>query len=177
MQPVTESLTGAIAGGIKLTAELATLCKRLFRKYPRKIRERSGVDRRRNEERRKDVKHRLRRGLWLEYHRVTESGKFDEMPRDLYTRGKLLAALVTEARRYRFHDRENQSEVSTSNALERVVDRIWPNPLSGVDGSGQSRAVYVIEAIAQELYDTYDVKIRDRRQGERRAAAVAAAAR
>jgi len=175
MQPVTESLAGAITSGIKLTAELATLCKRLFKRYPRKIRERSGIDRRRIEERRKDVRQRLRRGLWLEYHRVTESGKFDEMPRDLYTRGKLLAALGTEARRYRFEDRENHSEVSAVNALGRVVDRIWPNPLAGVDGSGQSRAVYVIEAIAQELYNIYDVKIRDRRQGERRARAAAAA--
>jgi hypothetical protein len=175
MQPVTESLAGAITSGIKLTAELARLCKRLFRKYPRKIRERSGVDRRRLEERRKDVKQRLRRGLWLEYHRATESGKFDEMPRDLYTRSKLVAALGAEARRYRFEDRENHSEVSGTNALERVVDRIWPNPLAGVDGNGQSRAVYVIEAIAQELYSIYDVKIRDRRQGERRASAAAGA--
>jgi hypothetical protein len=173
MQPVTESLTGAIVGSLKLTAELATLCKRLFGKHPRKIRERSGVDRRQAGERRKDVKQRLRTGLWLQFHRVTEAGKFDEMRRDLYTRGKLLAALLPEARRYRFHDRENHSEVSASSALERAADRIWQNPQSGVDGSGQSKAVYVIEAVAQELYNTYDVNIRDRRQGERRALAAA----
>ena len=48
-------------------------------------------------------------------------------------------------------------------------------PHAGVDGSGQSRAVYVIEAVAQELYNLYNIKIRDRRQGERRATAAAAA--
>ncbi len=174
MQPVTESLAVAITSGVKLTTELTSLCKKLFKKYPRKLRERSGVDRRRDGERRQDLKLRLRRGLWLEYHRATESGKFDDMPRDLHTRGKLLAALVTEARRYRFLDRENHAEISSSNALERALDCIWRNPQAGVDGSGQSKAVYVIEAVAQELYATYDVKIRDRREGERRAAAAGA---
>lgn len=174
MQPVAESLVVALTSGVKLTTELTSLCKKIFTKYPRKIRERSGTDRRREGERRQDLKLRLRRGLWLEYHRATESGKFDELLRDLHTRGKLLSALVTEARRYRFLDRENHSEVSASNALERALDSIWRNPQAGVDGSGQSKAVYVIEAIAQELYATYDVKVRDRRQGDRRAAAAGA---
>ncbi len=172
---IPDGLTSAVGSGLKLAAEVAVLCKRLFKRFPRTIRERSGVDRRQRGERRLDIKQRLRRGLWREYHWVTESGKFDEVPRDLHHRNKVVAALLAEARRYHFRDRENHSEVSASNALERVIDHIWINPQSGVDGAGQSRAVYLVEAIAQELYSTFDVQARDRRHDERRAAFAAAA--
>ncbi len=136
---------------------------------PLKLRE--GIDRRVLDDRRhSSVEMRLRVGLWYQYHRSTRAGEFDPFPRDQYKRGKIEEALLPEIFKYEFSQRENRSPLGASRALATAVDFVWAHPEVGCNATGESMAVYAINAISEYLVRMFHVAVIDRRKADRRAA-------
>jgi hypothetical protein len=141
----------------------------------RPLRLRDGVDRRVHDDRRhSSVEMRLRVGLWYQYHRSTRAGEFDSFPRDQYKRGKIEEALLPEIFKYEFCQLESRSPVPASRALAAAVDFLWAHPEIGCNATGESMAVYAINAISGYLVRTYLVAVIDRRKADRRVARAAA---
>jgi hypothetical protein len=144
----------------------------------RPLKLRDGIDRRVLEDRRhSSVGMRLRVGLWYQYHRATRAGEFDSFPRDQFKRGKIEEALMPEILKYEFFPRENRSPVPASYALAAAVDFLWAHPEVGCNATGESMAVYAINAISDYLVHTFHVAVIDRRKADRRSAAHASGAR
>jgi hypothetical protein len=132
---------------------------------------RDGIDRRVHHDRRhSSVGMRLRIGLWYQYHRSTRAGEFDPFPRDQYKRSKIEQALLPEVSKYGFHLRENQAPVLASCALASAVNFLWAHPEVGCNATGDSMAVYAVNAISEYLVRTFDVAVVDRRKADRRSA-------
>jgi hypothetical protein len=119
------------------------------------------------------VEMRLRVGLWYQYHRSTRAGEFDPFPRDQYKRGKIEEALLPEILKYEFFDRETRLPVEASCALTTAVDFLWAHAEIGCNATGESMAVYAINAISGYLVHTFRVALLDRRKADRRAAQAA----
>jgi hypothetical protein len=137
----------------------------------RPLKLRDGIDRRVHDDRRhSSVGMRLRIGLWYQYHRSTRAGEFDPFPRDQYKRSKIEQALLPEVSKYEFHQRENQTAVPASCALAIAVDFLWAHPEVGCNATGDSMAVYAVNAISEYLVRTFDVAVVDRRKADRRSA-------
>src|SRR5260370_5840774 len=85
----------------------------------RKLKQRGSWERRRETGDRRilGLDRRLRKGLWLEYHRKTEAGKFDVLDLEAETRENLFSALVHEARRYEFSDRTSRAVLPVSTVV------------------------------------------------------------
>jgi hypothetical protein len=138
---------------------------------PLKMRD-SNVDRRHQQDRRHSpVDMRLRVGLWYQYHRATRAGEFDALPRNPYTRMKLLEALMPEAIKYEFVFRDNNLPLPASCALTNGVDFLWSKPEFGCNAAGEPVAVYTVSALAEYLVRTFKVTVIDRRKSDRRALA------
>jgi hypothetical protein len=116
---------------------------------------------------------RLRVGLWYQYHRSTRAGEFDPLPRNPYTRGKLLEALMPEATKYDFVHRDTGASLPASCALTYAVDFLWSQPKLGCNAAGEPVAVYTISALAEYLVRTFKVTLVDRRKADRRLASAA----
>jgi len=142
---------------------------------PLKIRV-DGMDRRhQGDRRRSSVDMRLRVGLWYQYHRSTRAGEFDPLPRNPYTRGKLLEALMPEVTKYEFAHRDTNSSLPPSCALTYAVDFLWSQSKLGCNAAGEPMAVYTISALAEYLVQTFEVTVIDRRKADRRSATAATA--
>jgi hypothetical protein len=165
--PLIRLLNYAVAGIKGITA--------YFRgRLRRPIKQRKDADRRAHADRRvAPVRQRLRRGFWLQYHRVTGSGKFDELLLDQHRRYQISDALHPEALNYLFRDRENGAEVAAATAVKLAVDFVALHPSDRLGPGPVPQAVYVVEEIAEWLVQSYNVSQRDRRESERRAAASA----
>lgn len=136
-------------------------------------REREGLDRRQQGDRRKSsVDMRLRVGLWYQYHRATRAGEFDALHRNSYMRTKLQEALLPEMHKYQFAQRETDSDVAPLCALTAAIDFLWAHPELGCNGAGEPMAVYTVNGISEYLVRTYKVTVIDRRKTDRRSAAV-----
>jgi len=137
----------------------------------RPLKLRDGIDRRIHDDRRRSsISMRVRIGLWYQYHRATRAGEFDPFPRNQYRRSKIEEALLPEIYKYEFRERENQLPVSASGALSSAVDFVWSHPEVGCNATGESTAVYAINAISEYLVGTFHVVAVDRRRADRRAA-------
>jgi hypothetical protein len=138
----------------------------------RPLKLRDGVDRRvQGDRRRSSVGMRLRVGLWYQYHRATRAGEFDPFPRDQFRRGRIEEALLPEVNKYEFRPRGNYAPVAPAAALATAVDFLWEHPQVGCNATGESMAVYALNAISDYLNQTFDVGLLDRRKTDRRAAA------
>lgn len=104
------------------------------------------------ERRRWDLK-RFRYGLWLEFARVTGSGKFDPYPLMNSKRGKIEKALTAEMGKY-VYDHESSGPELLAEALEHV----W--------NSFEDRfpcAVHVVDAVAEHIWETASPSMPERR--------------
>lgn len=111
-----------------------------------------------------DIAQRLRKGLWLEYHRHTEAGKFDELWLSHKTRDLLFAAFVNEACRYRFFDRIAGEGIDPAEAVDIALDLLWSEWLQ--DRAKRS-AIMVTEQTADYMTSHFKVTKIDRRYGDR----------
>ena len=140
------------------------------REAQRPLKLRDGIDRRvQDDRRRSSVGMRLRVGLWYQYHRATRAGEFDRFPRDQYKRSKIEEALLPEILKYEFSKCENKAPLSAAFALTNAVDFLWAHPEIGCNATGESMAVYAINAISDYLVRTFHVAVIDRRKADRRA--------
>jgi hypothetical protein len=117
------------------------------------------------------VDQRLRRGLWLEFHRRTDLGKFELLPISLRTRDNLFEAALRESLRYRFFDRNTGVEMPSVSLIGAAVDAVWDSFPGTVPR--EQRAVFIIDAVADYLLKKFEVSMIDRRDsaGASRAAA------
>jgi len=141
----------------------------------RPLKPRDGADRRvQDDRRRSSVSMRLRIGLWYQYHRATRAGEFDPFARDQYKRSRIEEALLPEVVKYEFIRTDNQALVPAASALADAVDFLWAHPEVGCNATGESMAVYAINAISEYMVRTFKVTLVDRRKADRRTAAQAA---
>ena len=94
-------------------------------------------------------------------------------PRNPYTRGKLLEALLPEVSKYEFAYRDTGASLPASSALTSAVDFLWTQSKLGCNAAGEPMAVYTISALAEYLVRTFKVTAIDRRKADRRSAATA----
>jgi hypothetical protein len=138
----------------------------------RQLKQRGSWERRRDSTDRRisGLDRRLRKGLWLEYHRKTEVGKFDILELEkAQERDTLFSALVNEARRYEFSDRASKAVLPVSTVVDSAVDVVsnrWKR-----QPKAERQAIVIVEGIAEYLFSKYNVTSIDQRQSQRRATA------
>lgn len=121
-------------------------------------RERQNVDRRKS-----PLIQRMRRGFWLGYSSVSGYGKFDPVNLDHQLRYKMMDALDGESKRYEFFDK-NGSSRSFKSVLEDATQQVWAE----MKKKENVKAVIVVEAVAEKIYNCFDVKPKDQRKEPRR---------
>jgi hypothetical protein len=107
------------------------------------------------------VDQRLRRGLWLEFHRRTDLGKFEPLPISLRSRDHLSDAAMREAVRYRFFDRNTGAETATLAVITATIEAVWD--AYSRKYTDDQRSVFMIDAIADYLLSKFEISIVDRR--------------
>jgi hypothetical protein len=123
--------------------------------------DRQGPDARRDR-RVSGVQSRLRKGLWMEYHRKSGLG-VDSVLHNItsQTRDHLFHALVTESQRYKFSDRNLGAALEPSTIAGPAVDVVlakWK-----LQPKEERQAVLIVEEIADYLLANYNVSRIDRR--------------
>jgi hypothetical protein len=131
--------------------------------------ERRETDRREGpaERRVSGVASRLRKGLWFEYHRKTEAGKFDILDSTVRTRQLLLEAFLPEVSRYEFSGHDSPRILAPSTILVTAIDAA----LERTGKLARRTAIVVVEEVARYLVSHYNIAMIDRRQTQRRQAA------
>ncbi|MEZ5403803.1 MAG: hypothetical protein R2729_29255 [Bryobacteraceae bacterium] len=137
-------------------------------RWSRTFRSRSPGDRRRRERRLSPLPARLASGLWLQYHRATYCGRADPVSLDQASRMLVHDALIPEADRYLYRDRKSGEILPVSFALEAAIFAVWRS--LGDGGADTVGAATMVDAVAEALCSRFQVLVRDRRVGERRAA-------
>ncbi len=134
----------------------SVICENSVRKAPRRV-----IDDRRSQ----DLMKRMRVGFWLSYSRATGKGKFDDIDLGVYDQFKIIEALMVDAVNYDyFDDAGNRLEVK--DVLEERVHNTCERMKNWGD---YIKSIYVIEGIAEDLFETHNVNVVDRRNnGERR---------
>jgi hypothetical protein len=107
------------------------------------------------ERRKADAHQRLRVGFLKAYEQVTRTSKFSEL--DLPPR-KLADVLKAEAEHFIFYDRKQFTEMDVNKVLYAVICEEISNT-----GGLPTKAVYVVENIADRLWERYEVRNRERR--------------
>lgn len=114
---------------------------------------------------------RLRKGFWLAFYRATELEKHDRFPVNLHNIERVVKSLRDEAERYSYVDRITGAFRPPEQALMAAGTRVWERMRDW-----QLTTVNVVEAVAEQIYEDYEVSAHERRAmgrrgGERRAAA------
>lgn len=123
-------------------------------------------DRRLQDRRVSELAERLRRGFWIAFARNTGLGEFHEfeLSRTDLDRPRVIRALRNEVAKYRVLS--GTTSHTPADALEIMAYRVWDM----LARKGSVRAVYLVEGIAEELFNSYDVELASgRRNQEKRA--------
>lgn len=112
----------------------------------------------------KSLARRMRVGFWLSYARSSGKGKFDDIDLGLHEQHKIIESLKNDAENYEYTDQAGQP-VETEQALQNVMTKTSEEIY---DWTSEVKAIHVIEAIAEELMDGYDVRTVDRRNSDER---------
>lgn len=133
---------------------------------------RRGTERRQGPDRRvSPIVHRLRTGLWLQFHRATRAEEFSSLDLDPSTLPMLVAQLLPEAGKYTYSDRDTQCQAPANAALTGALRFALTHRAELImTPDGDPQAVLVICMIAEFLCRNYEVTIKDRRARERRIA-------
>lgn len=125
---------------------------------------RSSRDRRSVRDRRSaQLLQRLRRGFWSAYSKNTGKGEFDELSDSLREKFKVVDALQDEALKYMYFNTANE-EGNPKEILERSTQTVW----DFMKQRGHFKAVYIVEGIAEEIHDHYEIQLKQRRRILRR---------
>lgn len=117
-----------------------------------------------NVERRKSpIIQRMRKGFWLGYASASGYSKFDTVILDYHLRYKIMDSLVNELQRYEFLDKEGNPR-DLKEVLEQATVTVWEE----LRDRGDVKAVIVIEAIAEAIHRSYEVKTVEQRKEPRR---------
>lgn len=125
---------------------------------------RDSKDRRKGYDRRSSTTlQRMRRGFWLAYAKHTGKGEFDEINDSLREKFKVVDALTEAAQSFKYI-KDTDVECDPTEVLQRSTQNVWDL----MKQRGHFKAVYIVEGIAEEIHDQYDVRMRTRRQSSRR---------
>jgi hypothetical protein len=122
-------------------------------------------DERRTKDRRESTLiQRMRRGFWKSYYQSTGKGEFDELADSIYEKLKISNSLLSEASKYKYFDSANH-EFDPKQVLEVVTHKVW----NAMKDGRTFRPIYLIEGIAEEIYDHYRIErhFERRRDGRR----------
>ena len=131
---------------------------------PEKARRKADWDPERDGERRiSGVELRLRTGIWLQFHRKTGLGKFEQLATT--ERDNLIHAFVVEGVNYQFSERSSgvlllPSTIASSTA-DIVCHRWTSRPLK------ERQAVLLTDEFANHILSSYNVRAIDRRKGKK----------
>lgn len=133
---------------------------------------RRGIERRQGPDRRvSPTVHRMRTGLWLQFHRATRAGEFSSLELEPSTVPTLVAQLLPEAGKYTYSDRDTQCQAPANAALTAALRFAFAHRAELImTPDGDPQAVLVICMIAEFLCRNYEVTTTDRRMRERRVA-------
>jgi hypothetical protein len=109
------------------------------------------------------IKARMRKGLWKAYSLETGYGEFEPITLGYRVKQKILTSLNDEIGKYEYFDPISNQNVTASNALETASYQVF-----SVFKDREVKAIYLIEAIAEEICDQYKIKLVDRRSDSRR---------
>jgi hypothetical protein len=125
---------------------------------------RRSVERRTEDRRKSPLIKRLRKGFWLAYTRATGRGEFEELPDTLREQFKVIDSLREEVQKYQYSD-ESGKIYDPTMVLEESIRRVWDM----MSPRGKFKAVYIVEGIAEELYENYKIiTVANRRSSSRR---------
>jgi len=160
---------------LDFTDDMLDGCKRLLDVYgknflPRLERRneasrRAGTERRGagDDRRRSLIIQRMRIGFWKAYTDALGIGKFDLLRMGVTERFKAIEAITDEAERY-VYTRRDGKEMPGQQALEEAANHVWQEYRS----KDFVKAVYVIEAVAEQMHATYTVCRMQRRRATSR---------
>lgn len=124
---------------------------------------RTSPDRRMGDRRRSPFIQRMRKGLWKAYALETGHGEFEELIVGVREHFRVKDTLREEVLKYEYLDAAGQ-QCDPQNVLENSTYRVW----NIMKNRGGIKAIYLIEAIAEEIYHQYKVKGVARRDENRR---------
>ena len=118
-------------------------------------------DRRSKKERRGVVFKRMQYGFWKSFTETAEITELLKIEIWVSRQLKIRKALMTEAQRYRYFDRESGKEKKYEEVLSRGIRQVW-NEMEDM-GKHEEYAVDLIKLIAERIFDEYEVTHNDRR--------------
>ena len=125
---------------------------------------RDSKDRRRGYDRRSSTTlQRMRQGFWLAYAKHTGKGEFDEINDSLREKFKVIDALREVAEAYKYF-KGPDLECDSTEVLQKTTQTVW----TLMKERGHFKAVYIVEGIAEEIHDQYDIQMQTRRHSPRR---------
>jgi hypothetical protein len=163
---VAEGVTQMAYSAIAATARWF---KRGRQKQPiRPIKTRSGVDRRRNTERRiPHSKLRLRTGLLHQYYRVTGDAGGAEVSFPSEARiDKLTQVLLPEVRKYKFF--LEHCPVPTDFAIEMGLRFVWTKMSARPVGERVILVDQLVDDLVRCMFELFEVRMKDRRSSQDR---------
>lgn len=126
---------------------------------------RDNNDRRNNSDRRATIlTQRMRIGFWNCYSSSSGLGKFDDLWLGVRERFNIMEHLKEEAGKYSYFD-EERKQCNVDEVLEKSTNIVWEDFRRRDEFV---KAIYVVEAIAEEIKRQYLVKAIDRRSKEDR---------
>lgn len=132
----------------------------------RQINTRRNQNDRRSQDRRKaNLVQRIRLGFWKTYSQSTGKGEFDEIIDSVREKIKICSSLQSEASKYTYFDDDNR-QCEPKQVLDLSTHRIW----NAMKDGGTFKPIYLIEAIAEDICEKYQIKVNsERRRTVRRA--------
>ncbi|MBC8204054.1 toll/interleukin-1 receptor domain-containing protein [bacterium] len=114
----------------------------------------------RKEERRKSpIVQRMRKGFWKTYSEATGRGKFEEFDMAVLNMMKIVEILQDEIKKYDYFDNNGDILTLNKSSLSKLIYEVWEE----LGERDYLTSVIVIEAIAEKLYNNYEVKKKEKR--------------
>jgi TIR domain len=116
-------------------------------------------NRRQGDRRESKLIQRMRLGFWKSYTQFTGRGEFEEITFDVRERLKVSDSLQGEICKYQYFDATHKS-LDPKQVLETAVRGVW----NMMKSRGTIKAVYLIEAIAEDICAQYNVEAHSERR-------------
>ena len=121
-------------------------------------------DRRSRDRRKADLLQRMRRGFLKAYYQSTQKDEFDEIKDTIREKIAMIEALQPETAKYKYFDDTDQ-ECNPDLLLDRSTHKVW----NLLKNKRTFKPVYLVEGIAEDLYEHYRVQVdSERRKSTRR---------
>jgi hypothetical protein len=111
-----------------------------------------------SERRKTATRQRLRYGFWLAYHDVSGLGKFEPIELAYSKRQNIRIACTRAASGYTFRSRAGGAATEAEEVVNQAIEEVC-----NTYGNTSPKAIYVIEGIAESIWERFEVTPIDRR--------------